>query len=65
MQNEQIKNYEISGDLLRELEESYPDKLPQYEPTAFELGKMSGAREVIEKIKIFTNPKEYEEITDV
>lgn len=31
--------YEISEDLLRELESSYEDKLPRYEPSAFELGK--------------------------
>lgn len=43
--------YEISEDLLRELESSYEDKLPRYEPSAFELGKMVGAREVTVRLK--------------
>lgn len=61
--------YEISEDLLRELESSYEDKLPRYEPSAFELGKMVGAREVIDKILLLTKSPEIDgflkEIADV
>ncbi len=61
-EKEQTNCYEISGDLLKELENSYPDKLPSYEPSAFELGKMVGAREVISKIILLTNPQVFENI---
>lgn len=52
--NEDKSCYEISEDLFRELESCYEDKLPRYEPSAFELGKMVGAREVIDKILLLT-----------
>lgn len=49
--------YEISDELLNLLQEEHPDCLPDFEPTAFELGKMVGARDVINKILLLTKPE--------
>lgn len=61
-QTEKTDCFEISENLLEELEKSYPDELPTYEPSAFELGKMVGAREVINKIILLTKSNEIDKL---
>lgn len=56
--------YEISEDLLELLQEEHPDSLPSFEPSAWELGKMVGAKEVIDKIILLTKSAEIEKIME-
>lgn len=62
--NEQINCYEISEDLINLLNEEHPDTLPDFEPSAFELGKMVGARDVINKIYLLTKSDEIQNILE-
>ena len=40
----------ISDELIRKLQEDFPNQLPKNEVSAFELGKRVGHQEVIEKL---------------
>lgn len=62
--DEKTSCYEISEELLQLLNEEHPDTLPTHEPTAYELGKMTGAREVIDKIILLTKSFEINEIME-
>lgn len=62
--NEQSNCYEISEDLINLLNEEHPDCLPDFEPSAFELGKMVGARDVISKILLLTKSAEIQNILE-
>lgn len=65
MTNQENQTYEISDNLLALLDEEHPDRLPVYEPSAYELGKMIGAREVIDKIKLLVSTGNSEDLADV
>ncbi len=52
--------YTISNALLNLLEEEHPNILPDYEPSAFDLGVSVGEQRIIKKIKMLINPNEYE-----
>ncbi len=58
-----MNNYPfISDELIRELKKDFPNKLPKAEITPFELGKLIGHQEVIEKLIIeqqITDGKDY------
>lgn len=51
--------YEISQTLLTLLENEHPNILPDYEPSAFDLGVAVGEQKIIQKIKILVNPDDY------
>lgn len=61
---EKTSCYEISDELLEVLNSEHPDTLPTYEPSAFDLGKMVGAREVIDKIILLTKSSEINQIME-
>lgn len=42
----------ISDDLIRKLKDDFPNKLPKVEVSAFELGRLVGQQQVIDKLII-------------
>lgn len=42
----------ISDELIRKLQDDFPNELPRTEISAFELGKRIGHQEVIDKLKV-------------